>query len=88
MNSENYVSIISHALEEDIQTGDITSLAIFTSADMCTAQLIAKQDGIIAGLAVFKKTFELVHEKIQVILHYEDGQSCQKQMLLPRYRDQ
>lgn len=77
MNSENYVSIISHALEEDIQTGDITSLAIFTSADMCTAQLIAKQDGIIAGLAVFKKTFELVHEKIQVILHYEDGQSCQ-----------
>ncbi|MBL4661840.1 MAG: carboxylating nicotinate-nucleotide diphosphorylase [Alcanivoracaceae bacterium] len=82
MNSENYISIINNALEEDIKTGDLTSQSIFTPADICTAQLIAKQDGIIAGLAVFKKTFELVDKNIRIILHYQDGQSCHNQAVV------
>lgn len=72
----NYISIISSALEEDIQSGDITSESIFKAKDSCQAQLIAKQGGIIAGLAVFKKTFELVDAKIQVSLNFKDGDSC------------
>ena len=76
MNSINYISIISSALEEDIQTGDLTSESIFNSGDKCKAQLIAKQDGIIAGLAVFKKTFEIVDANTQVRLNFKDGQPC------------
>lgn len=76
MNSEKYISIITSALEEDIQSGDLTSESIFNSDDNCNAQLIAKQDGIIAGLAVFKKTFELVDANIHVRLNFEEGQFC------------
>lgn len=76
MKSKKYQSIIKKALKEDIQTGDITSLSIFKDPDMCTAQLIVKQDGIIAGLAVFKKTFKLTDANIKVKLLYKDGQNC------------
>ena len=76
MKSKKYKSIIKNALKEDIQSGDLTSLSIFKDSDRCHAQLIAKQDGIIAGLAVFKETFKLLDEKIKVKLLFEDGQAC------------
>jgi len=82
MNAENYTTIIKNALEEDIQSGDLTSESIFSPTDRCTAQLIAKQDGIIAGLSVFKKTFELIEENIDVILHFEEGQACQNRAVV------
>jgi nicotinate-nucleotide pyrophosphorylase (carboxylating) len=77
MKSKKYKSIIKAALKEDIQTGDLTSLSIFKDSDFCTAQLIAKQDGIIAGLSVFKKTFKLLDSNIKVKLLFKDGQPCQ-----------
>lgn len=76
MKSKKYQSIIKKALKEDIQSGDLTSLSIFKDSDNCTAQLIAKQDGIIAGLAVFKKTFKLLDTNIKVKLLFKDGQHC------------
>lgn len=76
MKSKKYQSIIKKALKEDIQTGDLTSLSIFKDSDFCTAQLIAKQDGIIAGLSVFKKTFKLLDSNIKVKLLFKDGQAC------------
>jgi nicotinate-nucleotide pyrophosphorylase (carboxylating) len=76
MKSKKYKSIIKAALKEDIQTGDLTSLSIFKDSDFCKAQLIAKQDGIIAGLSVFKKTFKLLDSNIKVKLLFKDGQNC------------
>ncbi len=79
MKSKKYKSIIKKALKEDIQSGDITSLSIFKDSTKCKAQLIAKQDGIIAGLAVFKKTFKLIDKEIKVKLLYKEGQTCKNQ---------
>jgi nicotinate-nucleotide pyrophosphorylase (carboxylating) len=76
MKSNRYISIIKKALQEDIQNGDLTSLSIFNDNDFCTAELIAKQDGIIAGLQVFKKTFKVLDPKVKVKLLFTDGQSC------------
>ena len=76
MKPEAYLSIIHHALREDIQTGDLTSEAIFDADDSCRAQLIAKQDGIIAGLAVFEQTFLLQDPHTKIELLFEDGDSC------------
>ncbi|HHL30993.1 MAG TPA: carboxylating nicotinate-nucleotide diphosphorylase, partial [Oceanospirillales bacterium] len=64
------------ALQEDNQNGDLTGLSIFNDNDFCTAELIAKQDGIIAGLQVFKKTFKVLDPKVKVKLLFADGQSC------------
>lgn len=76
MKSKKYNSIIKKALREDIHTGDVTSLSIFNRSDKCTAQLIAKQAGITAGLKVFKKTFKTLDKKVNVRLLFKDGQSC------------
>lgn len=76
MKSKKYISIIKRALKEDIKKGDLTSLSIFNNKDQCTAQLVAKQDGVIAGLKVFKKTFKVLDKKVKVKLLFEDGQQC------------
>ncbi len=76
MKSKKYSALIKRALKEDIKKGDLTSQSIFKPEDNCTAVLIAKQDGIIAGLKVFKKTFTLLDNKIKVKLCFKDGHSC------------
>ena len=75
-------SLIKKALKEDIQEGDLTSQAIFNASDYCTAQLIAKQDGRIAGLKVFKKTFKQVDKSCKVKLFFKDGQSCTNKQVI------
>jgi nicotinate-nucleotide pyrophosphorylase (carboxylating) len=82
MKSKSYLSIIKNALKEDIKKGDLTSQAIFNKTDNCTAQLIAKQDGIIAGLKVFKKTFKVLDKNIQVKLLFKDGQHCKNREVI------
>ncbi len=48
---------IDRALAEDIGPGDVTSEAIFTPEQTACAQLVAKDDGILAGLPVFLRVF-------------------------------
>lgn len=86
MKSGKYISIIKKALREDIQNGDLTSLAIFNKSDICHAKLIAKQDGIVAGIKVFKKTFKVLDKNTRVRLHFEDGQSCHNKDVIAEIR--
>ena len=57
-------AIIKNALEEDLKDGDHTSLATIPQNAVGKAKLIAKEDGIIAGIDVAKKVFEIVDPKI------------------------
>lgn len=49
---------IAAALAEDIGHGDITSRALVSSDARCTATLVAKQDGVLSGMEVFRAAFE------------------------------
>ncbi|WP_223789031.1 carboxylating nicotinate-nucleotide diphosphorylase [Marinicella meishanensis] len=82
MNPVNYRHIIAQALLEDIQTGDLTSEAIFPASQLCTAQLIAKQAGVIAGLEVFKETFLLFDSSVHVQLNFKDGERCENRAVV------
>ena len=66
-------SIIQQALDEDIGTGDITSLATIPADLPCQGQFIAKAAGVIAGLEVVQWTFELVDPQIKFIPLIPDG---------------
>ncbi|MBU3812865.1 MAG: carboxylating nicotinate-nucleotide diphosphorylase [Candidatus Niameybacter stercoravium] len=50
------------ALQEDITGEDVTTAAIIRENTRSSVQLICKEDGILAGLPVFKRTFELLGE--------------------------
>lgn len=52
--------IIRRALCEDMNAGDLSTEAVCPEAREAEVQLIAKQDGVIAGLDVFERTFKLL----------------------------
>lgn len=54
--------IVRRALSEDIGSGDITTALTVSPASVCTAHIIAKEDGVIAGLPVAAICFQLVAE--------------------------
>lgn len=64
--------IVKRALNEDLQYGDITTEAILNDKDSAVVDLIAKEDGIIAGLEVFKIVFDILGD-VQVNLYVKDG---------------
>lgn len=69
----NADELILQALKEDISSEDVTTNAVMPKAQKGEAQLICKQDGVLAGLWVFKRVFELLDEDICVKLNFEDG---------------
>lgn len=69
---------IKSALNEDINFWDITTDYITDKDDRMTVYLKTRQDGIIAGLDVFKRVFEIIDEKISVELFFKDGNNIKK----------
>ena len=67
--------IIRLALEEDLGSGDLTTNSIINSKSKGRAVLIAKQDLVLAGLPVFKRTFEILNSEIRFESFFEDGQN-------------
>ena len=55
--------LIMEALREDISSEDVTTNSVMKEAVQGEVDLICKQDGIIAGLPVFQRVFELLDEK-------------------------
>lgn len=74
----NMDNLILMALREDISSEDITTNSVMREAKLGTVKLICKQDGVIAGLDVFQRTFELLDEKIQVKRYFKDGDEVKK----------
>jgi nicotinate-nucleotide pyrophosphorylase (carboxylating) len=64
---------IRAALEEDMPAGDLSTLAVMPEARPGRVQLIAKQDGVIAGLAVFARVFQLIDPETFVEAEVADG---------------
>lgn len=74
----NMDNLILMALREDISSEDITTNSVIREAKLGTVKLICKQDGVIAGLDVFQRTFELLDEKTQVKRYFKDGDEVKK----------
>lgn len=75
---EKYDEVIIGALKEDILTYDLTTENIFSDNDKSTARIIAKQEGIIAGLEIFKRVFTIVDEVIEFSEFFKDGDKVKK----------
>ena len=74
-NADDY---IIRALKEDITSEDITTNAILHEAKKAEAELICKQDGVIAGLDVFRRVFELLDAESEVKFNFRDGDAVKK----------
>lgn len=65
--------LIRQALQEDITSEDITTNAVMPEYQHGVVQLICKEDGIIAGLHVFERTFHLLDENTKIVFYAKDG---------------
>lgn len=78
----NIDDLILMALKEDISSEDITTNSVMREKKLGTVQLICKQDGVIAGLEIFKRVFELLDRETITKLYFKDGDRVKKGDLL------
>lgn len=78
----NIDDFILMALKEDISSEDITTNSVMREKKLGTVQLICKQDGVIAGLEIFKRVFELLDRETITKLYFKDGDKVKKGDLL------
>ena len=74
--------LILEALREDISSEDVTTNAVMREAVDGEVDLICKQDGVIAGLDVFKRVFELLDENVKVEFYCKDGDEVKNKQLM------
>ena len=74
----NADELILQALREDITSEDITTNSVMPHYQAGEVDLICKQDGVIAGLEVFKRVFELLDSATEVTFYCKDGDTVKK----------
>ncbi|MDO5293630.1 MAG: carboxylating nicotinate-nucleotide diphosphorylase [bacterium] len=78
--------LIMQALREDITSEDITTNAVMPKKQNGEVDLLCKQDGVIAGLWVFSRVFELLDDTVEVELYVEDGDHVKKGQLMGKVK--
>ena len=66
------------ALEEDINSEDVTTSSVMLEYKKGQVELICKEDGIIAGLRVFERVFKLLDGNTEVYFDVQDGDRVKK----------
>ena len=75
MNADELILL---ALREDITSEDITTNSVMPTYQLGEVDLICKQDGVIAGLGIFKRVFELLDPNTEVNLYKNDGDEVKR----------
>ena len=70
--------IIKSALREDVGTGDITTNSTIPADKTINGKFIAKESGVICGLPVVKRVFEIVDSEIKLSCNAKDGDFVEK----------
>lgn len=70
--------IIKEALNEDMPTGDVTTDNLIPDGHQSKAMFIAKEDGVISGVEVVKRVFELLGGKVNIKFYKKDGDKVSK----------
>lgn len=75
INKQDLINFIKMGLEEDVRTGDHTSLACISPDSRSKARLLIKDAGVVAGVELARQIFEYVDETAQFDQWVADGES-------------
>jgi nicotinate-nucleotide pyrophosphorylase (carboxylating) len=78
MWSKNLDLLIETALREDMPDGDITSENIIPPDSLSQAIILAKEDGVLAGIYVAERVFQKIDPSVSFEIHREDGAVIKK----------
>ena len=74
--------LIGMALQEDITSEDVSTNAVMPTATRGNVDLIAKEDGVVAGLEIYARVFKILDEKTEIEFHCKDGDEVKKGELM------
>lgn len=74
--------IILNAFGEDMHNGDLTADTLLTDDDRAHGFIIAKEAGVVAGLAVFERVFELLDGEVTIRFDKKDGDSVKNKEVI------
>lgn len=75
-------NIIINALKEDMPNGDVTVDNLIPIDEISDAKLIAKDCGVISGIEVFKRVFEILDKDVSIKLLVKDGDKVENKQLI------
>ena len=79
MQYENLIKkLIDLGIEEDINTGDVTTDSIIPATMNAVATMTAKQEGVISGLEIVKMVYEYFQEDVVFTTYFNNGDSVKK----------
>ena len=79
MQYENLINkLIDLGIEEDINTGDITTESIIPESMTATATMTAKQDGVISGLEIVKMVYDRFQDDVLFTPYFNNGDHVKK----------
>jgi len=78
----NADKLILMALQEDITSEDVSTNAVMPNKTLGTVDLIAKQDGIIAGMDIYARVFTLLDAETVIEAKVSDGEAVKNGQLL------
>ena len=87
LNQSYIKTVVMNALKEDLSPkGDITTNLINSKDKIIIAKIIAKQDGVIAGLEFCKAAFKLIGKETVFIKKISDGKKIKKNKMIAEIR--
>lgn len=78
MNKLKLEKLLRQYFDEDIGYGDLTSEIVFSNNETVSGSFIAKNEGVIAGLDIIRKGYELMDRDISTEFHVRDGDYVKK----------
>ena len=84
MEAHDFDGLIDAALREDMPEGDVTSESVVPPGAVSEAVILAKEEGVLAGLPVARRVFEMIDAGIGFAEDVQDGRSFKKGDILAR----
>ena len=79
MQYENLINkLLDLGIEEDINTGDVTTESIIPESMNAVATMTAKQDGVISGLEIVKMVYDRLQDNVVFTPYYKDGDAVKR----------
>lgn len=79
INADKYIRM---ALEEDITSEDLSTNCVMPEYQKGQVELICKQDGVVAGLGVFCRVFEILDDTVEFDMKVKDGEEVKNGQLM------
>ena len=73
LNNFQIDDVIKSALREDITSWDLSTNAIYEDNKLAKISLISKDNGVVSGLDVFKRTFKILDDEIFFVDYKKEG---------------